>query len=1437
MAAPLQHVDVGRLMGSWPILPAVGPGGQSTLLPRVVQAAARIIGMRQETSAGYNVQGKQFYLWVDVSDVPTQFGVSFTGASNLSLDTVIDQINAAVSPQPAVAFRDNGFLRLESPNGGENSYLRLQTDVDAEVFFELGLFAETVAHGGDLVPAATIDPDRQVAMPGQLSWMEGEPFEARVFNRMAFQLGVNADRSDGLLSKKRIAVKDEVQSAYSPTSPDGVQLSGYVYVGDTLTPSVSDLEKLFAVLDGDGREVVEEKIVALSGTGNADFGVDAETGNTFITSTAVTLDPNDPKEDHYVVVTNFTGGAAVLNGKPLKITAYSSPVYGYISPVNPTTGELVDLTGQNARSTTRVEIQTLKCRVSGVYDSAGGSRIEGVAGPKLSLVVPSRVELTNRVVCVGEDFSPVVPGDVVTWVNHGVSNPYSNNGTYRVSRIIDSETLELVSEDWGPVYLNPDILSGSAGTIDITTDGEFWDGPFIQFDPAGGIPATGQQVRIIYGKMTNIRAATDDPSVFFEHGTLYDQEVDASVQRALLAIMGPSATNIDEWVRQDRRVNLESLDLRLNFEHHREDGRHSDIKPDTINMFPGVFGTTVHVRSDVSEWDTAKITLTDFNDINEYFSVYGTGVGFFRVGAVSLNPGFGVNLQTTEDVLGVGTGLPWDAFVAGVGYSFISEMQPTTIWDAHQFTPPANPLTPGYYQYQVSAVDPSGEVSVPSPIVPQTVLSNRAVALQWLEVKGADHYRIFRRIDYGTWSYHDTYIGTLSFEDYSGVSWTITGTPPTYAEAGAAKLSRDASWVGDNLYSGPLSIESNEAAGSLVPLLTLTRIAGDILQGAGWDLEGYGSLRVQTSLGDDLTGDLVEESYEWFTGSAWTLHHRITHDTTYINFRDETAVTRVRINYQIGGIDLYDDSGNLDAKIDTSVGGRLDLLAGGNTGYGIRIQRQYGDYLQLDSTTLGETLLIGMRSGGNFYLDFSSAAPYPLIIDSDTGYVAIGETVIDAGLYNQLSVHADDANSRRCLYLQPYFNTPNYAPLRIGQQYLLPALSDVGDISVQAEDTTGETHYGLYFYRSSTSYNVPWARLDNDKQIAAQALENWNTEWGDYDSGQDQIADPAGYCVDMAFNQNPALNYGFVAVQGGEPFGNGYESPAANEWQDDTTRISLGGASMTVAYGNGRWVAGGAYNGVGYEGWVAYRANENPGGSFTTSLSGETQSWNAICYHPGGGVNCFLAAVTSNAPRFYKTTNGTSWTWQANGSVGYASTDIDSSNGDIHALATCTLGRFYYTHDGTSWSWVSSGTEDWVGVTWDYWGDRYGGSRWILVNAAGDVYVRTPYGSGSTYMATGNTLMGSVGIDDIATGHIDGVPVYVMVGGWSVSEAHIWYSFNLKEWMYVPQNRWLKGMQLKAVEWRIDHFVASGYDAAGGLYPCLIHCDPVGRTHPLNEPA
>jgi hypothetical protein len=329
---------------------------------------------------------------------------------------------------------------------------------------------------------------------------------------------------------------------------------------------------------------------------------------------------------------------AGLKEVPMKILEVQSATVAVIAPIDPATGDPTLFTTGSV-ATDRLTVETRRCLVDEVRVSQAGARVEGVKTTKDS-GTPTRIDKNNRIVISGATFvtNLVQVGDFVVWAGFADTEPYSNNGNYRVSQVIDEETIEVVAEDWGPVYLNPDLVPG-AGTVTVSTDGSFFTDPFIRFLPeasGGAIPTASDNIQILYLEMTTLRDATDNPSVFNGGGVRYHQEVDDTTQQVLQAILGPSSTSFTEYLHNDARNSLENVDYRLNFEHYPADtvdagtgdmarmGRHKDIRPDTIDMWDEISGVTFTIRSATGEVDTLKAQVRDPSD-NNRLELYSSG--------------------------------------------------------------------------------------------------------------------------------------------------------------------------------------------------------------------------------------------------------------------------------------------------------------------------------------------------------------------------------------------------------------------------------------------------------------------------------------------------------------------------------------------------------------------------------------------------------------------------------------------------------------------------------------------------------------------------------------------------------------------------------------------------------------------------------------------
>ena len=658
MPAPLRHSDLSTILGTWPVLPSYS--GVPTVLPRTLIDEARILGTLRETAAGYDVDGRSFRLHVDGNPY---FTVSFSYGAFLPLSEVISQINTASQSAIGddVAFRDNGFLLLKSPSTGEGSYLRLETDPSSSptnVFYNLGLMSETESFGGDLAQTPHADPDRQVATHGQLSMAEGENLDAKVFNRALAQVAFNNDRHEGMLSRKRLAVRREISvGSYSPGAEHGIQFTGgnLVYVGKTASPSIEELERLFAVLDDKGRELSYDHRYPIAPSQSATWGADPSGTKQLVTCSYFSSGPTEDvfeKGNYYIYTENLSSAGTELNGALLKVIEVdTSAGIAVVETVDPTTGETITPFSHGAINIDIIRLDRSKVVVDGVFADvaaavAGTPRLEANPVVKRATLTPSRIEHSNRVVCVGEDFlsSPAVGvGDIVEWANATINLPYSNNGIYRVSRVIDKETLELVAEDWGAAYLNPNQSGGSAGDFDIRTDGFFVEDPFIRFADSNDHPPpnTGETFEVAYLRGTSFLDATDDDPALFQSDVRFTQEASLSITDAILRLYGSSANSLDDVIYGDHRVSVENINTRLNREHYNYDdaekpgsphadtwsfGRHRDVRPDTIDMWywepPSALTPRVRFRgertlghgTDTFDWSDRVFDVVDKDD-------------------------------------------------------------------------------------------------------------------------------------------------------------------------------------------------------------------------------------------------------------------------------------------------------------------------------------------------------------------------------------------------------------------------------------------------------------------------------------------------------------------------------------------------------------------------------------------------------------------------------------------------------------------------------------------------------------------------------------------------------------------------------------------------------------------------------------------------------
>lgn len=569
MPSPLSPVDAASFFGSWPLVPYFS-GTSPAVIPGALLDRATLLGARRETTSGFNVSGRSFKIWIDAVGPIT---VTFTGTNPLDLDDVVSQINSGVlgTYGQDVAFRDNGFLRLKSATLGGTSYLKIDTDPassPADVFFELGLFAGLESVGGQLASSPTVDPDRQSAIPGQFSVSYGEDLDYTAINRAICQLAVNADHAYGQF--RRGMAKTTIEDL--AITSDEVQLAGeHVYCGKVTAGTAQD--DTAVVLNTSDNEVVIERAVDLNTALALDFWYDPDTQRQYVDATAGTpFVAGDDSGDFYVVVT--TGGSFGAL-EQMKIIEFVSTTRVVVMNVVEADGTEVEVGTQaspvSITDGIRRRIDTERLYITDFLDGPGGTSVIDTAVEIVAATTISRIEKNNRVVCDSATFSAsgVKEGDVAVIASHDTSVPFSNNGSYRVSRVLDEKTVELMSLEHGPTVLN---TLGSLGTVTIQTDTNFFYEPYAKLNFA---PPSGTY-RVVFKKYSSLLDMVNDIDAFAASPTRFVQESSTDLQKAVKAIIGPSATTFTDQLYSDKRLSLENLYFRFNQEHNA-DGRHSIV--------------------------------------------------------------------------------------------------------------------------------------------------------------------------------------------------------------------------------------------------------------------------------------------------------------------------------------------------------------------------------------------------------------------------------------------------------------------------------------------------------------------------------------------------------------------------------------------------------------------------------------------------------------------------------------------------------------------------------------------------------------------------------------------------------------------------------------------------------------------------------------------
>jgi hypothetical protein len=602
MTMPFSYVEAPRLIGGWPVLPAFSTPSEASVVPRVIRTRAALLGVQQDKGAGFDVRAKTFYMNVDaVDDILITFS---SGAGTLSLAQVVTEINAITMAGPLganVAKQDNGFLKLESPTTGEGSYLEVLPDTtsDNDSLSKLGLFGYTESYAGEIESPSQFDPDRQRVYPGQLLLSESESLEARTINRAVMQIALNADYSAMLLRKKQMA---ETISTDVTNPGAGFYLSDVVHTGSAPAPSPFDLEDIVKILDSNGDEIAVESTSVRNAGVSLTFAYDATMAEQRVTAGTSVFLPADVKGDIYVKSSD--GALGTLANRPLKILKYISGTIVIVRNVD-TDGTRVQVNAAVTGDVVTFVVDT--ARVNRLLTGPAGTRVEGLDGSKKTGTVV-RVELNNRVVCAGtglEFTTQAIIGDKFIIAGHTGTAPYNNNGNYRVSAIIDDTTLELVTEDFGPVMLNPSGLS--MGTFDLRYNGSFYDTPYVE--PTFSLPAG--TYKVIYRRQSSLDSISNNPAAFSSAPLRYMQETDAKIQKAIQNILGPSASSWTDVLYDDYRLSLEDLDYRLDSEHD-ETGNHTDILANSLKIgYDPVFSLAMESGNPTIRFDTSDTLIFD----------------------------------------------------------------------------------------------------------------------------------------------------------------------------------------------------------------------------------------------------------------------------------------------------------------------------------------------------------------------------------------------------------------------------------------------------------------------------------------------------------------------------------------------------------------------------------------------------------------------------------------------------------------------------------------------------------------------------------------------------------------------------------------------------------------------------------------------------------
>jgi hypothetical protein len=243
-----------------------------------------------------------------------------------------------------------------------------------------------------------VDPDRQVALPGQYSVGFGEDLDYNAINRAMCQLAVNADHAYGQFRRGMA----KTTSKDLAISSDEVQITGEnVYCGKTTGGSAQD--DTATVLGTDDNEVVIERDTDTHTSLALDFYYNVEEQKQYVEATAATpFAAGDAAGDYYVVVTPGGSFGALEKMKIIEFVSTSIVVVANIVEADGSEVEVGTPSSPVSTSTgIRRRTDTERLYITDFLDGPGGTSVIDTAVEIVAATTISRIEWNNRLVCEG----------------------------------------------------------------------------------------------------------------------------------------------------------------------------------------------------------------------------------------------------------------------------------------------------------------------------------------------------------------------------------------------------------------------------------------------------------------------------------------------------------------------------------------------------------------------------------------------------------------------------------------------------------------------------------------------------------------------------------------------------------------------------------------------------------------------------------------------------------------------------------------------------------------------------------------------------------------------------------------------------------------------------------------------------------------------------